>query len=205
MVTDPKELHTSSRASLLIITKVSAPSQRAPSLSFSLLICDPLFFDVPTSLTGQGNLNSFYSILLLLSPLSSFDTFIQLSSLFNNLSSFVLLSSAYSSPTQPSSAFFFSSWIRLPVLHPLLSFLHVFAQLASLAWFYLHLFWIFFSSTLLDQFSSHLISSSSGCLLSGPFFISTYFFPLTFHPPPLCTRGVYSTILSGSMHISPSL
>jgi hypothetical protein len=72
--------------------------------------------------------------------------------------------------------------------------------ISSLAQLFLHISQLFFSSSLLDPFSSHLISSSSGSLL---WIHSFSLFPLLSIPPPYTWGGVYLTILLGSMHIIP--
>jgi hypothetical protein len=162
---DPKDLPITRHSILLIITKVSAPSWRSPSLSFivsELLLYAPSSSYVTTSITSQGDLTSFYLILLPLHWVSSLDSSFPALCLFDDLSSSMLLSGTNISLAHPSDLVFFLSILDLTTCSSPLTLVSLFIYLTCLL-----------RSTLLLLFSSrsilsHLISFSSPIFPSPP-------------------------------------
>jgi hypothetical protein len=205
---DPKDLPISSCTSLPIIIKVYAPwrSLFLPSILLVLLLCASSSFDVTTSLTIQGNLTLFSSILLPVLLVLSPGTSSLGSCLFNDLSSSALLSSVDISSAHPSSTV---SFLFILVLTTRSSPLDLFSSI---------IYSIFLLSlTLIEYLSTIFLLFSSGSILFSPHLIflwipstrstlSFIFSSSPFFPSPPFTRGgrgVYSTILSRSMCVSP--
>jgi hypothetical protein len=120
LVMDTKEIPILSYASLLRTTNISSlPWSAPPSPSFvllSLLLYAPSSYDSTPSLVSQGDLTSFSTNLLLLSPISSLDTLFLTLCLFVDLSSSMLLSSIDISPISLPLLFYLNRFLNSTLL-----------------------------------------------------------------------------------------